>query len=349
MLEYVYVILGLLVAILVGVVLLGISQRKRNEAVGIDATRLSEDIAARIKEEVSKAVRETVSEVSERVGSVSSTLKSVVELFEKMRSELPKDVKEPVNEVLERALRDLKEFDENIDEMGKELPKKVLRSIQSGISVRKGKVGEFTTLMRLLADYKRIIPLGQPVDFIGISDEHVDFIEVKTGTSELAPEEREIKRLIEEGKVRFILKREEVEITMPEEMEELEEFEALAGREGSTSGFYEEFEALNPEDQNRVRDFVSANEIYGRVETRAYDNELFEKLRRLRMNIARRRNIKPYMVLHDSVLKEMATEMPTTKEEMIRIRGIGDRKYEEYGEIFINVIRTHLSERNNRQ
>ena len=320
MLEYVYVILGLLVAILVGVVLLGISLRKRKEAVGIDATRLSEDIAARIKEEVSKAVRETVSEVSERVGSVSSTLKSVVELFEKMRSELPKDVKEPVNEVLERALRDLKEFDENIDEMGKELPKKVLRSIQSGISVRKGRVGEFTTLIKLLAAYKRIIPLGQPVDFIGISDEHVDFIEVKTGTSELEPEEREIKRLIEEGKVRFILKREEVEITMPEEMEE------LAGRESSTSGFYyEDFEALNPEDQNRVRDFVSANEIYGRVETRAYDNELFEKLRRLRMNIARRRNIKPYMVFHDSVLKEMATEMPTTKEEMIRIRGIGDR------------------------
>ena len=81
MLDYVYVILGLLVAILVGVVLLGISQRKRNEAVGIDATRLSEDIAARIKEEVSKAVRETVNEVSERVGSVSSTLKSVVEFI----------------------------------------------------------------------------------------------------------------------------------------------------------------------------------------------------------------------------------------------------------------------------
>jgi len=89
----------------------------------------------------------------------------------------------------------------------------------------------------------------------------VDFIEVKTGTSGLAPEEREIKRLIEEGKVRFILKREEVEITTPEEMEELG--------------------ALKPEEQNRVRDFVSANEIYGRVETRAYDNELFEKLRRL--------------------------------------------------------------------
>ena len=41
MLEYVYVILGLLVAILVGVVLLGISLRKRKEAVRIDATRLT--------------------------------------------------------------------------------------------------------------------------------------------------------------------------------------------------------------------------------------------------------------------------------------------------------------------
>ena len=67
------------------------------------------------------------------------------------------------------------------------------------------------------------------------------------------------------------------------------------------------------------------------------------------MNIARRRNIKPYMVFQNSVLKEMATEMPTTKEEMMRIRGIGDRKYEEYGEVFLNAIRTHLSERNNRQ
>ena len=34
--------------------------------------------------------------------------------------------------------------------------------------------------------------------------------------------------------------------------------------------------------------------------------------------------------------------------KMMRIRGIGDRKYEEYDEIFLNVIRTHLSKRNNK-
>ena len=34
--------------------------------------------------------------------------------------------------------------------------------------------------------------------------------------------------------------------------------------------------------------------------------------------------------------------------KMMRIKGIGDRKYEEYGEVFINVIKTHLDERNNK-
>ncbi len=217
MLEY--VIVGLLVAILLGLIFLGILLRKRKEIVEIDSTKLSEDISVKIREDVSKAVRETVSEVSERVGGVSSTLKSVVELFEKIRSELPKDVKEPVNEVLERALRDLREFDGNIAEMSNELPNKVLKSIQSGISVRKGKVGELATLMSLLGEYKRIIPLGQPIDFIGVSDDYIDFIEVKTGTAGLSPMEREIKELIEKGKVRFILRKEDVEIIMPEEIE----------------------------------------------------------------------------------------------------------------------------------
>ncbi len=217
MLEY--VIVGLLVAILLGLVFLGILLRKRKEIVEIDSTKLSEDISVKIREDVSKAVRETVSEVSERVGGVSSTLKSVVELFEKIRSELPKDVKEPVNEVLERALRDLREFDGNIAEMSNELPNKVLKSIQSGISVRKGKVGELATLMSLLGEYKRIIPLGQPIDFIGVSDDYIDFIEVKTGTAGLSPMETEIKELIEKGKVRFILRKEDVEIIMPEEIE----------------------------------------------------------------------------------------------------------------------------------
>ncbi len=259
MLEY--VIVGLLIAILLGLVFLGILLRKRKEIVEIDSTKLSEDISVKIREDVSKAVRETVSEVSERVGGVSSTLKSVVELFEKIRSELPKDVKEPVNEVLERALRDLREFDGNIAEMSNELPNKVLKSIQSGISVRKGKVGELATLMSLLGEYKRIIPLGQPIDFIGVSDDYIDFIEVKTGTAGLSPMETEIKELIEKGKVRFILRKEDVEIIMPEEIEgekfntELEE-----EVEGTESVIFKFGESKDPKVIPRLIEFTKSKD-----------------------------------------------------------------------------------------
>lgn len=259
MLEY--VIVGLLVAILLGLVFLGILLRKRKEIVEIDSTKLSEDISVKIREDVSKAVRETVSEVSERVGGVSSTLKSVVELFEKIRSELPKDVKEPVNEVMERALRDLREFDGNIAEMSNELPNKVLKSIQSGISVRKGKVGELATLMSLLGEYKRIIPLGQPIDFIGVSDDYIDFIEVKTGTAGLSPMETEIKELIEKGKVRFILRKEDVEIIMPEEIEG-EKFKTELGEEvkGTESVIFKFGESKDPKVIPRLIEFTKSKD-----------------------------------------------------------------------------------------
>lgn len=61
---------------------------------------------------------------------------------------------------------------------------------------------------------------------------------MKTGASALTPEERGIKGLIEEGKVRFILKREEVEITTPEEKQSgREESEELKSEEIWEKGF----------------------------------------------------------------------------------------------------------------
>ncbi len=92
----------------------------------------------------------------------------------------------------------------DIDTMGAALPKAVLRSIQSSINPRKGKVGELVTLLRLNAEYDRIIPLGQPVDMIGISEEWIDFIEVKTNSGRLSDMERHIQELVNNKKDRFI-------------------------------------------------------------------------------------------------------------------------------------------------
>ena len=87
------------------------------------------------------------------------------------------------------------------------LPVRVLQTIQGSINPQKGKMAELLTYAELRYDYDRIIPLGQPVDFIGIkNNSHIDFIEVKSGTAYvLTEEEKHIKNLVVNGKVNFRL------------------------------------------------------------------------------------------------------------------------------------------------
>jgi hypothetical protein len=68
-----------------------------------------------------------------------------------------------------------------------------------------------------------------------------------------------------------------------------------------------------------------------RVETEGWegvDRELFEELRVLRMEIARRRRVPPYVIFHDTTLREIARSKPKTKEESRHVYGVGDRKAE---------------------
>lgn len=63
-----------------------------------------------------------------------------------------------------------------------EVPGRVLQVIQGSINPQKGKMAELLTYAELRYDYDRIIPLGWPIDFIGIKNgEGIDFIEVKSG------------------------------------------------------------------------------------------------------------------------------------------------------------------------
>ena len=88
-----------------------------------------------------------------------------------------------------------------------DLPTKVLQTIQGSINPQKGKMAELLTYAELRYDYDRIIPLGWPIDFIGIkNNERIDFIEVKSGSFHvLTDEEKHIKNLIVNGRVNFRL------------------------------------------------------------------------------------------------------------------------------------------------
>ena len=75
-------------------------------------------------------------------------------------------------------------------------------------------------------------------------------------------------------------------------------------------------------------------------------NELFEVLSDLRKTIAVKEKIAPYMVFGDATLLSMANTYPTTKDEILNISGVGQVKYEKYGQEFIDVIEKYISDNN---
>ncbi|RDY23747.1 DNA helicase RecQ [Romboutsia maritimum] len=75
-------------------------------------------------------------------------------------------------------------------------------------------------------------------------------------------------------------------------------------------------------------------------------DNLYELLKDLRRKIASEQSIAPYMIFGDGVLKAMSSKYPTNKEEMIAISGVGEIKYEKYGELFENIILEYITENN---
>ena len=69
-----------------------------------------------------------------------------------------------------------------------------------------------------------------------------------------------------------------------------------------------------------------------------YEDPLFEKLNDLRKNIAQQEDIAPYIVFSDATLIEMGEKKPKNRWEMLKVRGVGNQKFKNYGEIFLRAI-----------
>jgi len=71
------------------------------------------------------------------------------------------------------------------------------------------------------------------------------------------------------------------------------------------------------------------------------ETELFNKLKSWRKETSQKNNIPSYIILHDKTLKEIAHEMPESKEKLKKIYGIGEAKLEKYGEIILKMVSEH--------
>jgi ATP-dependent DNA helicase RecQ len=70
-------------------------------------------------------------------------------------------------------------------------------------------------------------------------------------------------------------------------------------------------------------------------------DSLFEQLRQLRRVFADARNVPAYVIFSDATLRDMASKRPATETEMRRINGVGEKKFADFGQAFLDAIRQH--------
>jgi ATP-dependent DNA helicase RecQ len=75
------------------------------------------------------------------------------------------------------------------------------------------------------------------------------------------------------------------------------------------------------------------------------NDSLFERLRALRKRLADENGLPPYVVFHDSTLREMAQHMPLDLEQFAALPGVGQAKLARYADQFIDVVREHRAQK----
>lgn len=109
----------------------------------------------------------------------------------------------------------------------------------------------------------------------------------------------------------------------------LREKEVLtAGNNSGTAGSHGGHDGGSRRKNRRISDVLNSKGL-----------ECFDALRVLRTEIAKEEAVPPYIVFSDKTLVDMCVRLPFTRAEMLRVAGVGEHKYEKYGERFIARIK----------
>ncbi len=84
----------------------------------------------------------------------------------------------------------------------------------------------------------------------------------------------------------------------------------------------------------------------GKPKTETVKNDLFERLRVLRKQLADAQNVPPYVIFTDTTLEDMARQRPTTPDKLRAVSGVGERKLQLFGRQFLEIITGYVRDEN---
>ena len=94
------------------------------------------------------------------------------------------------------------------------------------------------------------------------------------------------------------------------------------------------------------KDFRSYKLIYDEQGNLKTDLQLLYALKTWRSRVMKQRKIPSTCVFYNSCLVAFATYYPRTRDEFLRIFGVGKTKWEQFGAVVVNIITTHLENKN---
>ncbi len=99
---------------------------------------------------------------------------------------------------------------------------------------------------------------------------------------------------------------------------------------------------ISEEDKRPTTTSLKTNKVKSKDALTSVGYALFDELRALRLEIAREENMPPYIIFSDKTLIDMSAKMPTCKEEMLRVTGVGEAKHLKYGSRFLSLIHNYF-------
>lgn len=102
------------------------------------------------------------------------------------------------------------------------------------------------------------------------------------------------------------------------------------------------YEEKEPDKKKKVQKAVRKRSTDA-LTSAGYD--LFEVLRKLRLEIAKEESTPPYIIFSDKTLIDMCVKKPSDEEEMLNVSGVGANKLKKYGQRFLQEIKKFCTER----
>ena len=72
--------------------------------------------------------------------------------------------------------------------------------------------------------------------------------------------------------------------------------------------------------------------------------DLFEELRKLRLEIAREESLPPYIIFNDKTLIDMCVKLPKDEHDLLQVSGVGESKLKKYGKRFLSAVKAFTDE-----